>query len=138
MYGDLSFLPRVVSAVRVLPEAVRWMVVTNTAFLTVGHDSVAWTSSGVLVDRDGRLRDRLIVLGPDAGIDIVVHELAHVWHAPFEGYHQAICAQGEAGLRALARAQGWAHRIDAHEARSERLADGCATAWLLNSTSKLS
>jgi hypothetical protein len=131
IYGELSFLPRVIAALSVLPEAVRWIVVTGTAFLTVGHESIAWTSSAVLVDQDGRLRDRVIVLGPDADVDIVVHEIAHVWHAPFQGAHQAICAQGEAGIRALARAQGWAHRIDTHEAQSERLADGCATAWLL-------
>jgi hypothetical protein len=134
-YGDRSMVPRIVAALHLTPEPVRWAALMTVAFLSVGRDSIAWTSSALFVDQHDRIRARIIVLGPTADVDIILHEIAHVWHAPvlreLEEWRPALCTLGEIGIKALADLQGWRSRIADHEARHERLADGLAAAWLL-------
>jgi len=136
-FGDRSLLPRTIAAVRLAPDPARWAVLTSAAFLAVGRDSRAWTSSSLFLDQDSRLRDRVIVMGPDVDVDVIAHECAHVWNAPDDpdAVGAALSTQGELALRELSRVQDWpATRgvdVDQIEAQRERLADALAAAWQL-------
>jgi hypothetical protein len=128
-YGDRSLLPVVLGGLETCPEPVQDTCLREVAWLAVGQESRAWTSSSRFVDRMGREKVRAVLMGPAADERTVRHESAHCWHAPAQSVLPAICAQGEAGVRQLARAEGWYPRLEEHEARAERLADACAWLW---------
>ena len=136
-FGDRSMLRDVVEAISCLPAPVRWTVVTATVFVSVGRDSLGWTSSSAFLSTSAAPRERAIVLGPQATIAVILHECAHSHHSPVYAADvdpmPAVCSQGEAAFRALAATEGWALRLDALERRQERLADACATSWLMTS-----
>ena len=133
-YGDRSLLATVAEALALAPAPVRASVIDQVAFLAVGVDSRAWTSSLRFVTADGRQRHRVIVLGPDAGVRTVLHECGHIWHgAPLEDeaiLNVAITAQGEEGFAAFMAERGDRAAMEAHMGLHERLADACAFVWL--------
>lgn len=128
--GDADLLPDVRAALALLPPVVRYAVIRETAFVAI-VSSNGFTIPAFFVDAANRTKVRQVVLGPKADFRVILHEIAHVWTAepPTENL-TAITAQGEQGIRALADAQGWAHRIDGFQRRHERLADALAWSWL--------
>jgi hypothetical protein len=128
-YGDSALLPVVVAALALAPAPVRESALAEVAFVAVGVDSVAWTGAAAFGDRDGRRKLRVVVLGPNADVRIVLHELGHTWNAPVDDGHVAVTAGGEAAVLELARVEGWSDRVELLSAKSERLADACAQAW---------
>lgn len=133
-FGDPSLQAVMVRALTRAPLYVIDAILRDAVIIGVGLDSNAWTSGSRLVDREGRGRARLVVLGPASTERTCLHEVGHVWTAPFteEGAqpNEAMTATGEHGLRAFAASEGWVDRIDAHVGREERLADALAFVWL--------
>jgi hypothetical protein len=133
-YGDPALLPVVGRALARLPRPVRGAVLDECTFLSVGHQTRAWTGSSHLLDRDGARRPQLVVLSGAlphvADLErIVLHEAAHCWLSAPHEHSQLISARGEQGLYALATREGWLPRVEAHVARDERLADALEQIW---------
>jgi hypothetical protein len=129
-FGDMTGLPLVVNALERAPACVREHALDSHAFVAVGHDSRAWTSSTCFLNREGRLMTRVVALGPGCDERVVLHEVAHGWHSGGGAeLGVAIGAVGDAGLRELASAEGWDERLQAWEAKEERLAEACAHGW---------
>ena len=63
----------------------------TAAFVSVGRDSIAWTSSALFVDQHDRIRARMIVLGPTADVDTILA------HARERAEHVAEIARRDAG-----------------------------------------
>jgi hypothetical protein len=99
----------------------------------VGINSTAWTASSQFQDKEGRGRNRVVVLGPNCDARVIRHEAAHVWHSTVtlesETPPIAVTGQGEVGLRALAARDGWLEAADAGYQRGERIADALALLW---------
>jgi hypothetical protein len=130
VYGDECFVPLIEAALRCVPAFVLATVLREVAFLTVGLNSRAWTGSSSFVDRLGRRRTRVILLGPGADLRTVLHEIGHVWHAsPDQEHVSLISALGNAGLIGLARQEGWMARVTDHRLLHERLAEAHAVVW---------
>ena len=108
-YGDVAALEIVRAALALAPAPVRCAAFEDVAFLGVGRESVAWTGSSLRVDRHGRTLPREVVIGPDATLKTILHELAHVWFASprSDSPMPAISAQDEATLIAMATREGW-------------------------------
>jgi hypothetical protein len=132
-FGDPALLTIVVRGLLSAPLCVIEHAIDETVWLGVGSQSRAWTSSARLIDREGRDRQRMVVLGPDTDETCVRHEMAHNWHAPLPGrdgtVSPACCTVGEAGLREHARESGWIGMIDEYFSLHERLAEACGVAW---------
>lgn len=129
--GDLEALPIVTAAVALLPPQVRSHVVRETAFACVGYSSVAWSASAQLVGVGGTRKTGMIMLGPEADVPSVLHEIAHRWTSPIPTeVSQCISVAGELGLRRLAEAEGWDDQFENHFDRAELVADALALCWL--------
>lgn len=132
-YGDQGLWSVVLDALDRVPGVVLDHVIANVAFIMVGRDARAWTSSARLLDREGQGRDRVIVLGPDADVEVVLHEISHTLRACLDPHVSAIPCVGEIGLHEhLARVglQPWAADETAAE---EARADADASRWLSTS-----
>jgi hypothetical protein len=136
LFGDKELLPVAVEAFARAPAPVRDMLLGQVAVLAVGVSTNAWTAPSRMVDRDGRPRDRMIVIhGRDRSfpelLRTFLHELGHCWHAPIPHEDLAVCitAQGLVGLKTWAADSGLSDQVAAIEAQSERLADACAFVW---------
>jgi hypothetical protein len=136
-FGDLRIWGVVIDAVAALPEDAFRFAVTHCVFVLVGAEADGWTSSSQLVDRDGKSRQRLIVLGPNTTAALVRHELAHAMHADLAS-GAAISCVGELGLREHFEAIGlgsWAENaIAAEEDRANDAAAQMAVAALPSSS----
>lgn len=128
--GDAVIGAIVVEALVRAPEPIRQHALDHVAFASVGIESAAWTTRARFADRTGRLRDRLVLLGPDTSPRLVLHEVAHTWHdapvAPRPG-GAAMTTQGEAALVAHFHEAGFP--VDALVAQQERRCDACAYVW---------
>jgi len=127
LYGDI------VTAITLVPAAVREHVLAEVCFEEVGGDGYGWYGSTNLQDRAGQTRPGCIRLSGCGChradlVRHVLHEIGHAWLSPSPTL--LVSAQGELGVRQLAHAQGWLARADAQIARDERLADASAWAWL--------
>jgi hypothetical protein len=131
LHGDESFLPIIVDALITVPDYVVDTVLAEVAWVGVGLNSTAWFSSTCFMTRDGNRLPHVVVLGPRADPRVIRHETGHAWFAqqPSADRAPAVSVHGVAGLRELATAQGWSHRIDDDSARQERLADAFADVW---------
>jgi len=135
LYGDVEALPFIIEALQKCPPAVREAILDEAAFLAVGLSSNAWTASARRCDSDGRSRHREIVFSRAICTELVLHEMAHVWHAPLHGApdnegpkRQAIRSIGREKLRSLG--PEWELAMDQQEWRSERNADALAEIWM--------
>lgn len=129
-YGDTLIAADVRAAVALLPAPVRQCALTEIAFLGVGRESKAWTLAATFCTERGARLPRVVVLGPEAGVFLVLHEIAHVWLARPSCEAVAITTAGEEGLVAHASVEGWAHRIHEEQETGDVLADALAFAWL--------
>jgi hypothetical protein len=131
LFGDEDFSPIIVAALMGLPDYIVDSVIPEVAFIGVGRNSTGWFSSSAFIHPEGHRLPHTIVLGPTSDVLIALHEIGHAWHAPSATRDAvAITVQGHEGLYQIAAAQGWSHRVDAHQRREERLAWGFAYAFL--------
>lgn len=129
-FGDLDLFEVVLDALEVAPSKVFEFAIDHCTFVMVGRDSSAWTSSARLLDREGKARERLIVLGSDVDFEIVLHEISHAMRADLSDSVQAISCAGEVGLREYAAANGLLLAFWRDEAEEELRARDDARAWL--------
>lgn len=130
--GDSSLLPVVLDALVTCPEPIQEDCLSSSAFIGVGLDSNGWTSPSHFIDKEGRQRQRVVVLGPNTNERTVRHECAHCWLAPIvrqEETRPVLSEQGRLALRALAARDGWLAPVDASFAREERICDALALLW---------
>lgn len=129
--GDEAFDHDIADALARTPEPVRAWTLRHCAFVTVGRGSIAWTARSRVVDRDGRPRERFIVLGPGAAANVILHEIGHAWcDAPPQSSSgsAALTTRAEAGAVSYFREVGVP--VDDLVARSERIAWALALVWL--------
>jgi hypothetical protein len=129
-YGDSWLGPMLRDALEFLPARVRSVCCREAAWLAVGRESVAWTSSALFIAEDGVARRRVVVCGPDTWVKTLLHESVHVWFADVHSDVPALSSEGAAALVALAEREDWADRIDDNLAMHEVLATALSTVWL--------
>ncbi len=126
VFGELgAFLSIIVRALLLAPECLRHHVLTNVVFVTVAKESRAWTSSSLLEDNTGR-KARLIVLGPNADEETVIHECL-----PRLARAAAVRDRGARGLGARrgGPVRGGGPRGMARAHRRTRPPPGASRAW---------
>lgn len=122
VFGDLAIWAIVAETVASLHDEAAQFAIQHVAFIGVGVDSDGWTASAKMLDREGRSRERMILLGPATSRELVIHELSHAMRSSLEPQACAIPCAGEVGylehLESIGRGDWARQQTAAEEARA--------------------